>query len=249
MGRLSRLRRHERQGNRLSPARIDINTSFPPIRSYVRREGRITRAQAGALRDFWPEYGVDAVTGPLDPVSLFGRDCPVIAEIGFGNGEALVAMAADNPQCDFIGFEVYRPGVGGLLLKLKKQGLTNVRVVMDDAAVYFEGRLVTESLSRVLLFFPDPWQKKKHHKRRLLQPGFVGAVVRCLKPGGQIHVATDWEDYALHISDLLQDDVSFRNLSSEGPFTERPTYRPRTKYENRGTARGHGVWDIIYERI
>jgi len=215
----------------------------------VRREGRITRAQAGALREFWPEDGVDPVTGPLDPARLFGRDCPVIAEIGFGNGEAMVEMAADNPQCDFLGFEVYRPGVGGLFLKLKKLGLTNVRVIMDDAAVYFEDRIQEESLAKVLLFFPDPWPKKKHHKRRLLQPGFAKAVVRCLKSGGQLHVATDWEDYAMQISDLLQEEPGFRNLASDGRFAERPLYRPLTKYEKRGTARGHGVWDLIYERL
>lgn len=192
---------------------------------------------------------MDPVTGPLDPVSLFKRNCPVIAEIGFGNGEALVAMAADNPQCDFLGFEVYRPGVGGLFLKLKKQGLTNVRVIMDDAAVYFEDRIKEESLAKVLLFFPDPWPKKKHHKRRLLQPGFAKAVVRCLEPGGQLHVATDWEDYAMHILDLLREEPGFRNLAPDGCFAERPLYRPLTKYEKRGTARGHGVWDLIYERL
>ncbi len=219
-----------------------------PVRSYVRREGRITRAQASALRDLWPEYGVEPVTGPLDPTKLFKRNCPVIAEVGFGNGDAMVAMAAENPQCDFLGFEVYRPGVGSLLLKLKKLGITNVRVIMEDASGFFEARLPDESLAKVLLFFPDPWPKKRHHKRRLLQPDFVNAVVRCLEPRGQLHVATDWEDYAMHILELLQNEPQLRNLAADARFVERPAYRPRTKYEDRGTARGHGVWDLVFER-
>lgn len=227
----------------------ETSTSLPPIRSFVRREGRITKAQAEALRHLWPEYGVDPVTGPLDLRLLFKRDCPVIAEIGFGNGEALIAMAADNPQCDFLGFEVYRPGVGGLLLKLKSHGLTNVKVVMADAAVYFEEVLKEESLTGVLVFFPDPWPKKKHHKRRLLQPGFVARAARCLEPGGRMHVATDWEDYAMHISEVLEGEPNLQNLAVCGAFAERPQYRPRTKYERRGAARGHGVWDILYQRV
>lgn len=214
----------------------------------MRREGRITRAQAGALRELWPEYGVDPVTGPLDPVKLFGRDCPVIAEIGFGNGEALITMAAENPQCDFLGIEVYRPGVGGLLLKLKQQGLTNVRVIMEDAAIFLEDRLLEGSLAKVLLFFPDPWPKKRHHKRRLLQPAFLQAVVRCLESGGQVHAATDWEDYAMQIAQLFEGEPMLRNLATDGPFAQCPAYRPRTKYESRGRARGHGVWDIVFER-
>lgn len=184
----------------------------------------------------------------LDPGQVFERDCPVIVEIGFGDGGALIAMAAENPQCDFLGIEVYRPGIGSLLLKLKRLGITNVRIIMEDAASALRTRLGEGCLSKLLIFFPDPWPKKRHHKRRLLQADFLDSVVRCLQPGGHIHIATDWEDYAMHISDLLQKERRLRNTALAGRFVDRPAYRPQTKYEKRGTARGHNVWDMVYER-
>ena len=214
----------------------------------MRREGRITRAQSDALECLWPEYGVDLEPGAFDLETVFARDCPVIAEIGFGNGGALLAMAAENPQCNFLGIEVYRPGVGSLLLSLKRLGITNVRIVMEDAVLALQNRLRNECLSKILIFFPDPWPKKRHHKRRLLQAGFLDSAVRCLQPGGHIHIVTDWEDYANHISSLLQNEQRLLNNAGEGRFIDRPAYRPQTKYEDRGTARGHKVWDMVYER-
>ena len=185
----------------------------------------------------------------LDLRQLFERDCPVIAEIGFGDGGALIAIAAENPQCNFLGIEVYRPGIGSLLLKLKRLGITNVRIIMEDAASALRTRLGEGCLSKLLIFFPDPWPKKRHHKRRLLQAGFLDSAVRGLQPGGHIHIATDWEDYAMHISDLLQKEQRLRNTALEGRYADRPAYRPQTKYEKRGTARGHNVWDMVYERM
>jgi tRNA (guanine-N7-)-methyltransferase len=157
-------------------------------------------------------------------------------------------MAAENPQCNFLGIEVYRPGIGNLLLKLKRLGISNVRIIMEDAVSTLHTRLGVECLSKLLIFFPDPWPKKRHHKRRLLQAGFLDSAVRCLRPGGYIHIATDWEDYAMHISDLLQNEQRLRNTAMEGRFVDRPADRPQTKYERRGVARGHKVWDMEYER-
>ena len=184
----------------------------------------------------------------LDLEQVFTRNCPVIAEIGFGDGGALIAMAAENPHCNFLGIEVYRPGIGSLLLQLKRLGVSNVRIVMEDAASTLRTRLGEECLSKLLIFFPDPWPKKRHHKRRLLQAGFLDSAVRCLQSGGHIHIATDWEDYAMHISDLLQSERRLRNTAGQGRFVDRPAYRPQTKYERRGAARGHNVWDMVYER-
>jgi len=186
--------------------------------------------------------------GILDLEQVFTRDCPVIAEIGFGDGGALIAMAAEHPHCNFLGIEVYRPGIGSLLLKLKREGLSNVRIVMEDAATTVRTRLGTKCLTKLLIFFPDPWPKKRHHKRRLLQAGFLDSAVCCLQPGGHIHVATDWEDYAMQISDLMQGEQRLQNAAMEGRFVDRPAYRPQTKYEKRGAASGHQVWDMVYER-
>ena len=223
-------------------------TTNSAIRSYVRREGRMTKAQGRALVELWPEYGVDHAGDILDFKRLYGRDVPTIVEIGFGNGSALVSMAADNPQCNFLGIEVYRPGIGSALLKLKQYGITNVRVIMDNAVTVMQERIGKGCLSKILIFFPDPWPKKRHHKRRLLQAPFLNTAVECLKLGGHIHVATDWEDYALSILDLFQQEPRLRNLDSENQFVPRPDYRPQTKYEQRGLGRGHEVWDVIFER-
>lgn len=223
-------------------------TTNSAIRSYVRREGRITKAQGRALAELWPEYGVDHTGDVLDFKRMYGRDVPTIVEIGFGNGSALVSMAVDNPQCNFLGIEVYRPGIGSALLKLKQYGITNVRVIMDNAVPVMQERIGQGCLSKILIFFPDPWPKKRHHKRRLLQAPFLNTAVECLKLGGYIHVATDWEDYALSILDLFQQESRLRNLDSENQFVPRPDYRPQTKYEQRGRGRGHEVWDVIFER-
>lgn len=220
-----------------------------PIRSYVRREGRITKAQSRALLELWPEYGIDHVQGVLDFKQVYGREVPNIVEIGFGNGGALLSMAADNPQCNFLGIEVYRPGVGSLLLKLKQHGISNVRVIMDNAASVMQDWIDKECLSKILIFFPDPWPKKRHNKRRLVQRDFVSTAVERLSIGGYIHIATDWEDYASSILSLLEHEPRLRNMSTTKGFVARPPYRPQTKYERRGTSLGHLVWDVMFRRI
>ena len=231
-----------------SGANRQSSITTPPIRSYVRREGRMTKAQGRALVELWPEYGIDHVEGVLNFNEVYPRDLPTIVEIGFGDGSALVSMAADNPQCNFLGIEVYRPGIGSLLLKLKQYGITNVRVIMGDAGLVMQQWIGKDCLSKVLMFFPDPWPKKRHHKRRLLQREFLSTTVERLKLGGHIHVATDWEDYALSILDLFRHEPRLRNLDSMNRFVSRPDYRPQTKYERRGKVHGHEVWDVIFER-
>ena len=223
--------------------------SHRPIRSYVRREGRITKAQRRALVELWPEYGIEHPQGVLNFSQIYGQDVPNVVEIGFGDGGALLSLAAANPQCNFLGIEVYRPGVGSLLLQLKKYGITNVRIVMDDAAAVLQEHIATESLSKILIFFPDPWPKKRHHKRRLVQRDFVTTAVERLCIGGYLHIATDWEDYAASILSLLTEESRLRNVSATGGFVDRPPYRSQTKFERRGIRQGHRVWDIMFKRV
>lgn len=218
------------------------------IRSFVRREGRLTDAQRRALDELWPRHGVTPGAAPLDFVQLFGRDAPVHLEIGFGNGEALAAMAAAHPQNNYLGIEVHRPGVGALLRRLEAEGLTNVRVVSVDAKDVLEQCIPDASLAAVYLFFPDPWPKKRHHKRRLLQPEFAQLVRRKLRPNGEFHLATDWEDYARHMLAVLSAADGFENAAAPGPFVSRPEMRPLTRFERRGQRLGHGVWDLLFRR-
>lgn len=228
-----------------------MNTREPPnreIRSFVRREGRITRSQQRALEELWPRYGLE--TGPrLDLDRLFGRQAPHTLEIGFGNGASLAAMAEQEPDTDFIGIEVHRPGVGHLLLELERRGLKNVRIICDDAVQVLKNCLPDESLDRVLLFFPDPWPKKRHHKRRIVQPAFIELLARKLKSGGILHMATDWENYAGHMLAVMAQTEAFRNCAGRGNFSQRPAYRPATRFEQRGQRLGHGVWDLLFERM
>ena len=218
------------------------------IRSFVRREGRITAGQQRALQEYWPRYGVEA-DAPLDLTQLFGRDAPRTLEIGFGNGASLATMAAQQPQHDFIGIEVHRPGVGHLLQLVEEQGLGNVRVMREDAVQVLKHCFADDSLDRVLLFFPDPWHKKRHHKRRIVQPDFIELLARKIRHGGRLHMATDWEGYAEHMLQVMSGSTAFRNCAETGDFVARPEYRPVTKFEQRGQRLGHGVWDLVYERV
>jgi len=218
------------------------------IRSFVRREGRMTDAQQRALKELWPRYGIDSNT-QIDPPALFGRNAPVTLEIGFGNGDTLLAMAQASPETDFIGIEVHRPGVGRLLQALEREDIRNVRVMCDDAVEILQHCIPDNSLDRVLLFFPDPWHKKRHHKRRIVQPGFIGLLARKLRQGGILHMATDWENYAAHMLDVTGASSAFRNCAGAGHYAEKPDYRPTTKFEQRGQRLGHGVWDLLFERI
>lgn len=229
-----------------------------PIRSFVLREGRLTRGQQRAFEALWPEFGLElpeesepgleSSSNPcFNPGDAFANTQPLHLEIGFGNGESLAAMAERHPERNYLGIEVHRPGVGHLLIRIEELGLENVRVLRDDAVLVLR-RLPAESLDGVYLFFPDPWHKKRHHKRRIVQPGLLDHLHRVLKPGGRFHAATDWQDYAEHMMSVISADPRFSNLAGPGRFTPRPQDRPLTKFEQRGHRLGHGVWDLIVER-
>jgi len=218
-----------------------------PIRSYVRREGRITSAQRRALAELWPVYVVDLHRGPVDTVKLFGRNAVTILEIGFGNGEVLANLAAQNPEHNHIGVEVHRPGVGSLLLRLERDGIGNVRVFAMDVQDVMERGIPKSSLDRVLIFFPDPWPKKRHHKRRLIQSEFLSLVVSRLKFGGDIHIATDCEDYARQIMALAAVSTELETINSVDCLS-RVSHRPNSKYERRSHSLGHRVWDMRFRR-
>jgi len=218
-----------------------------PIRSFVLREGRLTPAQERALEELLPRYGIEVGDGALDFHAVFGRDAPVWLEIGFGNGEALHRMAREHPDVDFVGVEVHRPGIGRLLRSVEEDGLANVRVFRGDATELLRDRVGEAALSRVLAFFPDPWPKKRHHKRRIVQPAFVDEIARVLEPGGILHLATDWEDYAWHMREVLDASADFENTTVG--WADRPEYRPRTHFEQRGERKGHDVHDLIYRRL
>ena len=219
------------------------------IRSFVRREGRITEAQKRALEELLPRYGVEPGEAPLDFVALFGRDAPVHVEIGFGNGEALAAMAAAHPQNNYLGIEVHRPGVGAMLRRIEAEGLANVRVACTDAKELLDRRIPQDSLSAVYIFFPDPWHKTRHHKRRLVQAEFVALLARKLKTGGLLHLATDWEDYAQHMLAVLSAEEGFENVAGPNQYALRPETRPHTRFERRGQRLGHGVRDLVFRTI
>ncbi len=218
------------------------------IRSFVKREGRLTTGQQRALDTLFPQYGIESSEQKLELDAVFGRKAPRILEIGFGNGASLAEMAAKNPQQDYIGIEVHRPGVGNLLIQIEKQGLSNLRVINDDAVDVLNNMIADESLDAVYLFFADPWHKKRHHKRRIVQPAFVQLVRSKLKSGGLFHMATDWENYAEHMMEVMTAATGFINTAGEGQYLPRPDYRPLTKFEQRGQRLGHGVWDLIFRK-
>lgn len=219
-----------------------------PIRSFVRREGRLTTGQARALEELWPRFGLEPDKDTIKYAEVFGRDATTILEIGFGNGESLASIAAAHPENNYIGIEVHRPGVGSLLLRLEEQEIGNVRAICRDASEIIQKNIADESLDSIYLFFPDPWPKKKHHKRRLVQPGFVQQFRHKLKVGGRFHLATDWENYAEHMMAVLSDAEGFINIAGEGKYSAKPEYRPETKFERRGKKLGHGVWDLVFQR-
>ncbi|QFY41916.1 tRNA (guanosine(46)-N7)-methyltransferase TrmB [Candidatus Methylospira mobilis] len=218
------------------------------IRSFVRRQGRITQAQQHALETLWPNYGIETLPG-IDLGTAFPRPAPLILEIGFGNGESLAQMALAAPEKNFLGIEVHRPGVGHLLIRIEQLGLGNVRICNADALEVMEQHIAEASLSGLQLFFPDPWHKKRHNKRRLVNDKFVALTAQKLMTGGVIHMATDWEDYARQMLDVLQADSTLENMADNGGYSKRPDYRPLTKFERRGQLRGHGVWDILFKRL
>jgi len=218
------------------------------IRSFVRREGRLTKGQQRALDELFPIYGMVSTDKAFDLEGLFGRQAETILEIGFGNGTSLAEMAKANPDNNYLGIEVHRPGVGNLLLQIEKEHLQNIRVVCADAVEVLENNIPDQSLDAVHLFFPDPWHKKRHHKRRIVQADFVKCIAGKLKPGGVLHMATDWQDYAEHMQGVMHAAEGFKNVAGQGQYTPRPDERPLTKFEQRGQRLGHGVWDLIFKR-
>ncbi len=218
------------------------------IRSFVQRAGRITDGQRRALTELWPRYGIDSGDEPIDLEACFGRCAPVTLEIGFGDGESTVALAAQQPERNMLGIEVHPPGVGHCLLLAERSDVTNLRVVSQDAVEVLQRRLPDGSLDEVLLYFPDPWPKKRHHKRRILQPDFVALLARKLTPGGVFRLATDWAPYAEHMLEVMSASADFENLSPTGDWVERPTSRPVTRFERRGDRLGHVVRDLAFRR-
>ena len=216
------------------------------IRSFVMRAGRTTEGQAKALSELGPRFLLPYAAQPLDLPAVFGRTAPVVLEIGFGMGDATAKIAATLPDTDFIGCEVHEPGVGSLLKQIGERGLNNLRIVQHDAVEVLEHMIRPGSLAGVHVFFPDPWHKKRHNKRRLIQAPFVADLVRHLVPGGYIHCATDWEPYAHQMLEVLGADPDLVN-TAEG-YAEKPAYRPLTKFENRGLKLGHGVWDLVFRK-
>jgi tRNA (guanine-N7-)-methyltransferase len=218
------------------------------IRSFVRRESRFTSSQKKAFEQYWPKYGL-TLENKLNLNALFGRTADKIVEIGCGDGEALLEMAIASPDKDYIGIEVYRPGVSQLLSGIEKHQLQNVRIFCHDGTEVLENVIEDNSLDRVLLFFADPWPKVRHQKRRIIQSAFIQVVIKKLKIGGIIHLATDWENYAEHMMHVLTEEKALKNLAGVNEFSERPKNRPLTKYERRGNKLGHSTWDLIFERV
>ncbi len=217
------------------------------IRSYVLRAGRIGSGQRRALTELAPRFVLPNGAEPFDPPTIFGRQAPLVVEIGFGMGDATAQIAAAAPGTDFIGIEVHEPGVGALLQRIDAGALTNLRIVRDDAVRVLGERIGAGTLAGINVFFPDPWHKKKHHKRRLIQPAFVALLASRLAPGGLLHCATDWQPYAEQMREVLGAEPGLRN-TAEG-YAPRPAHRPLTKFEQRGQRLGHGVWDLLFERI
>ena len=218
------------------------------IRSFVTRSGRITEAQQRALAQLWPKYGIEFAPAPLAAGALYGRDAPRTLEIGFGNGENLAALAQAHPERDYLGIEVHRPGVGRLLRALESQRLTNVRLICHDAVEVLAQQIPAQWLQEILVFFPDPWPKKRHHKRRLIQGAFAELLAERLAPGGLLRIATDWQPYALEMLTTLECVVQLHNLAANGGFVPRPAERQPTRFEQRGTRLGHQVWDLAFRR-
>lgn len=226
------------------------------IKSFVKREGRLTKGQQAALDQFWPTMGLEHQNGLLDFEQVFGNSNPVVLEIGFGMGASLVEMAKNAPEKNFIGIEVHLPGVGACLSTANEAQVSNLKVFEHDAVEILRDCIADASIDTIQLFFPDPWHKKRHHKRRIVNAEFVASLRQKLKVGGVFHMATDWENYAEHMIEVMEQAPGYRNIAkdinspenADSIFVERPEHRPLTKFEQRGHRLGHGVWDIMYQR-
>lgn len=219
------------------------------MRSFVLRGGRLTEGQKRALNELWPRFGIEQGDTVLDLQTLFGNQAPVIMEIGFGNGDATWQMASAHPEKNYLGVEVHRPGVGHLLLKIEEQNLGNIRIACADAVEFLQRRIAEASLDGVRIYFPDPWPKKRHHKRRIIQAAFVRLLASRMRTGAVLHLATDWAPYADFMLEEIAAVEGFVNLSDQGDFCHMPEWRPQTKYEKRGERLGHHVRDLLFRRI
>ena len=232
--------------NLVEIANLLDDTTHRPIRSFVLRQGRMSKGQQRAYDELMPVFGLPYQPEVLELDQVFGRSAPRILEIGFGMGQATAEIAANHPLNDYLGVEVHGPGVGSLLKLVEERALRNVRVIQHDAVEVVSRMLATDSLDGIHIFFPDPWHKKRHNKRRLVQPPFVALLASRLKPGGYLHMATDWEEYAQYALEVLQGESSLYNTAES--YAEKPAYRPLTKFENRGIKLGHGVWDLVFRK-
>jgi tRNA (guanine-N7-)-methyltransferase len=228
---------------------MDTTSTSPahrPIRSYVLRQGRLTVAQERALSQMMPVYGIPFEEQPLDLQTVYGRNAPKILEIGFGMGQATAHIAAQHPENDYLGIEVHTPGVGSLLSLIEQHELSNLRIIQHDAVAVINQMIPDASLAGIHIFFPDPWHKARHHKRRLIQPDFVALLAKKLAPNAYLHLATDWENYAEHMLTVLRNEPGL--INAHETCAPRPTYRPLTKFEQRGLKLGHGVWDLVFNK-
>tara|TARA_B110000093_G_C12854463_1_gene360733 strand:+ start:285 stop:980 length:696 start_codon:yes stop_codon:yes gene_type:complete len=219
------------------------------IQSFVKRSGRLSKAQSIGLNELWNDYGINLNGKLLNFEELFLNQNNVTLEVGFGNGDSLLEMAIQQPNQNFLGIEVYEAGVGRLINEANKNQLVNLKIIKDDAVEVLNNNIPDDSISHFQLFFPDPWHKKRHHKRRIVQTSFLDLLTKKLKNNGIVHIATDWENYAEHIIEALESHSHFKNCAGDHIYSERPEQRPLTKFENRGQKLGHGVWDIIFTNL
>ena len=239
--------RHNTVAARASPSEAKVKPSgHSHIRSFVRRQGRVSPAQQRAVETLLPRFGIPYAVQPLDLTQAFGRTAPKILEIGFGMGDSTATIALAHPENDYLCLEVHTPGVGNLLKLIAAQAITNIRIIQHDAVEVLRDMLGDGSLNGVHIFFPDPWHKARHNKRRLIQAPFTAALVQKIKPGGYLHVATDWQDYAEQVLRVLSAEPLLQNTASD--YATRPAYRPLTKFEKRGINLGHGVWDLVFKK-
>jgi len=226
---------------------IDETKNLRTIKSYVVRGGRLTNSQQASLNNLWPSFGLDRQYGLINTKEVFANNHPLVFEIGFGMGDSLAQMAKDNPDQNFIGVDVHPPGIGTLLRKIEDEKLTNVRAFQDDAKLVLQECIADNSLDKVQIFFPDPWHKKRHHKRRLIQPEFIQSLLLKIKKGGEIHLATDWENYAEQMMEVLSGISVLENQFGVGYFATQ-NERPITKFQRRGEKLGYGIWDLIFKK-
>ena len=224
-------------------------TQRKPLRSFVLRQGRLTSGQKIALESQWPIVGIEYSESEIDLSTTFNRHAPTTLEIGFGNGDSLAQMAKEAPDRNFFGIEVHRPGVGHLLHLVGEYELSNVRVMHHDAVEIINNMIPNGSLDRIQIYFPDPWHKTRHNKRRIVQSEFVALLATKLQQGGVLHLATDWQHYAQQMLKVMTAAPDYKNQAADGDYAERPDYRPMTKFEKRGIKLGHGVWDLLFERL